>query len=108
MSESFNANASVLSATTSSFIEPIRGLGDSASILGISSASQRLRELNSMEINIEEDRKGVDIYRSDAPEIDFDLKNQQNLDYSKANLVSNVSSSVSKHEKDVDLIPNNF
>ena len=50
----------------------------------------------------------AEIFRSEAPDVDFDLKNQQNLDYSKANLVSHASSSVSKHEKDVHMEPNNF
>ena len=81
-------------------------MGDSSALLN-QPATQRLKELNAYELNVGEDTQDAEIFRSEVPEIDFDMKNQQNLEYSKANLVANPSS-VSKHEKEVHLEPNNF
>ena len=53
-------------------------MGDSSALLG--EASKRLRELNTMELQVGDDKKDAEIFRSDAPEIDFDMKNQQNME----------------------------
>ena len=73
--ESFvQANASVASGA-GSILDPGRGMGDSAALLGTASASQRLKELNALDVPTTEDVADAEIFTSEAPDIDFDLKN---------------------------------
>lgn len=73
--ESFvQANASVASGA-GSILDPGRGMGDSAALLSTASASQRLKELNALDVPTTEDVADAEIFTSEAPDIDFDLKN---------------------------------
>ena len=69
------AHGSMLSGSgRSSFIDE-RRMGDSAYLLN-HQASQRLKELNAYELPVGEDAQDAEIFRSEIPDVDFDMKNQ--------------------------------
>ena len=88
-------NASIVSGSDNVGIEP--------------PTPKTLDELNQIEVKTgADDGEDVEIYRSEAQDVDYDLKNQQNMFYSQQNNVSKMSTQAVLIDKDILTDPNNF